>query len=594
MTPARRSSTRARQTPIQSLDDLQPDPLNANRGTDRGREALRRSLHTYGAGRSIVIDTWGRILGGHKTVEQAKHLGLPITVVPTTGETLVVVQRVDLDARTDPRAQELALADNRIGELDLDWDPAVLRQLEQAGVALEAFWTPEEFARLLAPEGPEAQPDEDTVLAPPTTTTIRRGDVFDLGRHRLACGDATSATDVARLLDGATPRLMVTDPPYGVNYQPAFRHQAYPRQRTAVGRVTNDTRADWAAAYALFPGDVAYVWHAALFADVVMAGLRQAEFEVRSQIIWAKPTFVLGRGAYHWQHEPAWFAVRQGCAAPWYGGWAQSTVWEVPNLNPIGGSRTGANTPTGHATQKPVRVFEIPMLNHTTAQDAVYDPFVGSGTTLLAGEKLGRSTYAMDVDPIYVEVARRRWEAFTGHRPSIRPPPASASSATSRQTPWSVPMQISPDLLTRALQNPTLLEAELGRRRARDGTDRDVLAWVEATFGVRIPAVACCDGHVAPAAAFCEALFARAPVALWIASRGFGGKTSLLALLAAANAILFETDVIILGGSGQQSARVVERLHRLWAAGQVPRAWLASAPTFNKTTLAWGTTRSRP
>ena len=188
--------------------------------------------------------------------------------------------------------------------------------------------------------GPEAQPDEHTVLAPPTTTTIRRGDVFHLGRHRLACGDATSATDVARLLDGATPRLMVTDPPYGVNYQPAFRHQAYPRQRTAVGRVTNDTRADWAAAYALFPGDVAYVWHAALFADVVMAGLRQAEFEVRSQIIWAKPTFVLGRGAYHWQHEPAWFAVRQGCVAPWYGGRAQSTVWEVPNLNPFGGSRT--------------------------------------------------------------------------------------------------------------------------------------------------------------------------------------------------------------------------------------------------------------
>ena len=153
-------------------------------------------------------------------------------------------------------------------------------------------------------------------------------------------------------------------------------------------------------------------------------------------------------------------------------------------------------------------------------------------------------------------------------------------------------MQNSPDLLTRALQNPTLLEAELGRRRARDGTDRDVLAWVEATFGVRIPAVACCEGHVAPAQAFCDALFARSSVALWIASRGFGGKTSLLALLAAANAILFETDVTILGGSGQQSARVVEHLHRLWAAGQVPRAWLASEPSLNKTTLAWGT-RSR-
>ena len=150
-------------------------------------------------------------------------------------------------------------------------------------------------------------------------------------------------------------------------------------------------------------------------------------------------------------------------------------------------------------------------------------------------------------------------------------------------------MPNSPDLLTRALQNPTLREAELGRRRARDGTDGDVLAWIEATFaGVRIPAVACCPGHVAPAQAFCDALRARNSVALWIALRGFGGKTFLLALLAAANAILFETDVIILGGSGQQSLRVVDQLHGLWATGQVPPAWLASAPTFTKTTLAWG------
>ena len=413
MTPAKRPSTRARQTPIQSLDDLQPDPLNANRGTDRGREALRRSLHTYGAGRSIVIDKRGRLLGGHKTVEQAKHLGLPITVVPTTGQELVVVQRVDLDARTDPRAQALALADNRVAELDLDWDPAVLRQLEQAGVALEAFWTPEEFARLLAPEGPEAQPT--------STPCCPAHHDHDPARRRVPTRpppprvrDATSATDVARLLAGATPCLMVTDPPYGVNYQPAFRHTAYPRQRTAVGRVTNDTQADWAAAYALFPGDVALRVARGIVCRRGDGGPPAGPVRGPEPDHLGQPTFVLGRGAYHWQHEPVWFAVRQGRAAPWYGGRTQSTVWEVPNLNAIGGSRTGANTPTGHATQKPVRVFEIPILNHTTAQDAVYDPFVGSGTTLIAGEKLGRPTYAMDVDPIYVEVARRRWEAFTG------------------------------------------------------------------------------------------------------------------------------------------------------------------------------------
>ena len=244
--PASHTSGRAPSALIHSLDDLQPDPHNANRGTDRGRATLRHSLETYGAGRSILIDRHGSILGGHKTVEQAKRLGLPITVVPTSGQELVVVQRLDLDARTDPRAQELALADNRVAELDLDWDPAVLQQLQQAGVALEAFWTEEEFARLLASTQPGEDPRENAVREPPKKTCVRPGDLFQLGRHRLSCGDATSADDVARLLDGASPVLMTTDPPYGVNYQPVFRHRAYPRQRTAVGRVTNDTQADWA------------------------------------------------------------------------------------------------------------------------------------------------------------------------------------------------------------------------------------------------------------------------------------------------------------------------------------------------------------
>ena len=404
--------------------------MNANRGTDRGRDALRRSLEDYGAGRSILVDARGRILGGNKTAEQAKELGLPITVVPTDGQQLIVVQRVDLDAQTDPRAQALAVADNRVGELDLDWNPAALQQLEQAGVALDGFWTPEEFARLLGPTRPGEDPNENAVLEPPRTTDIRPGDVFQLGRHRLACGDATAAADVERLLAGAQPLLMAVDPPYGVDYQPEFRHKAYPRQRTAVGRVANDTQPDWRTAYALFPGDILYVWHAALFADVVMDGLRQAQFEIRSQIIWAKPTFVLGRGAYHWQHETAWFAVRRGRPAPWYGGRGQSTVWEVPNLNAIGGSRTGENTPTGHSTQKPVRLFEIPILHHATTEDGVYDPFVGSGTTLIAGEKLGRSVYAMDVDPILCGCHLAALGSFHGRDGKAdRPGPAASSYA---------------------------------------------------------------------------------------------------------------------------------------------------------------------
>lgn len=124
----------------------------------------------------------------------------------------------------------------------------------------------------------------------------------------------------------------------------------------------------------------------------------------------------MSRGAYHWGHEPCWYAVRHGAQASWRGDRAQSTVWAVPNLNPFGGMRTAEDAVTGHSTQKPVRLFEIPILNHTTSTDKIYDPFVGSGTALIAAQKTGRPCYAMDLDPQYVQVAVTRWESFTGQR----------------------------------------------------------------------------------------------------------------------------------------------------------------------------------
>ena len=397
-----------------SLADLTPDPLNANRGTARGREALARSLQQFGAGRSVVTDRFGVVIAGNKTAEQAKAQGIPLRVVKTDGTHLIAVQRDDLDLATDPRARALALADNRVGELDLEWDLATLKQLHEDGLDLSAFWSDEEFATLFA-EPSAGLTDENTVVAP-GPTAIDRGEFFALGRHRLLCGDATSAEDVARLLDGVTPVLMATDPPYGVQYDPAWRHRVDPRQRTAVGKVVNDDRADWGQALALFPGSVAYVWHAGLMAGTVATGLERAGFEIRSQIIWVKQHFALSRGHYHWRHEPAWFALRRGQRGHWCGDRTQTTVWEVANLNPHGGDRTGENTVTGHATQKPLSLWEIPIRNHTVPGEAIYDPFSGSGTAIIAAEKTGRVCLALDVDPRYIQVAIRRWEAFTGDR----------------------------------------------------------------------------------------------------------------------------------------------------------------------------------
>ena len=399
-------------TPPHTLTDLTPDPKNANRGTPRGRAALAQSLRDYGTGRAVLIDRHGTVIAGSKTVAEAQAQGVGLRVVESDGTELIAVQRRDLDLATDARAQALAVADNRVAELDLAWDEATLRDLHAAGVDLSPFWTEDEFDALVA-DPPNSQADANAVVAPGPTEIVR-GDVFALGRHRVLCGDATVAADVARVLDGVSPHLMVADPPYGVSYAPAWRHDAYPAQRTAVGRVANDDRVDWTAAWSLFPGDVAYVWHAGLHAGAVAAHLMAAGFELRSQIVWVKQHFALSRGHYHWQHEPAWYAVRRGASAHWRGDRTQRTVWDLPNLNPLGGQTSAEDAVTGHGTQKPVGLFEIPIRNHTQPGDAVFDPFVGAGTAIIAAEMTGRSCRAVDIDPVYVQVAVSRWEAFTG------------------------------------------------------------------------------------------------------------------------------------------------------------------------------------
>jgi hypothetical protein len=151
----------------------------------------------------------------------------------------------------------------------------------------------------------------------PSEAVTRAGDLWTCGAHRVLCGDATDRDSVSRLLVTTRPELMVTDPPYGIAYNPAWREQAGLGRQRQVGLVQNDDRADWAAAYALFPGSVMYVWHAGLDAAEVAMGIQAAGFELRAQIIWVKQHFALSRGMYHWQHEPCWLAVRQDARSKW-------------------------------------------------------------------------------------------------------------------------------------------------------------------------------------------------------------------------------------------------------------------------------------
>jgi DNA modification methylase len=201
---------------------------------------------------------------------------------------------------------------------------------------------------------------------------------------------------------------MVTDPPYGVEYDANWRNEAKRAGGKAfgafaVGKVDNDSRIDWSEAWALFPGDVAYIWHAGRHASAVQVSIEGVGFEIRCQIIWAKNSHTIGRGDYHWQHEPCWYAVRRGKTGHWAGDRSQMTLWQIAK---------SLKSETGHSTQKPVECMARPIKNNSSPGQAVYEPFSGSGTTIIAAEQLGRVCYAVELNPAYVDVAVRRWQEF--------------------------------------------------------------------------------------------------------------------------------------------------------------------------------------
>ena len=195
------------------------DPHNANRGTDRGRKAVVDSIEECGAGRSILVDRDGVVIAGNKTLEAAQSMGLPVRVVETSGDELVVVQRTDLllDGE-DQRARRLAYLDNRAAELGLDWDIEQLQADLSAGVNFDGLWDAGELEKLLKLQPAEGLTDPDDVPEPPAEPVAKLGDLWLLGTHRLLCGDSTSAADVARLMNGERAVLFATDPPYAVDY----------------------------------------------------------------------------------------------------------------------------------------------------------------------------------------------------------------------------------------------------------------------------------------------------------------------------------------------------------------------------------------
>jgi len=393
----------AAQVEMWQVADLAPYAKNARWHPPEQIDQIAASMERFGFTIPMLVAEDGTIIAGHGRLMAAAQLGL--------AEVPVMVGR----GWSEEDRRLYTLADNRLAEI-AEWDPEMLR-IEigelRADFGIEDMsligFSAEDLADIL----PEALldatgglTDPDDVPEVPETPVTRPGDLWLLGKHRLLCGDSTVATDVEKVLHGVTPLLMCTDPPYGVEYDPSWRNQVGAAKTKRTGKVLNDDRADWREAWVLFPGEVAYVWHGALHAREVIESLEACGFSLRSQIIWAKERLVLSRGDYHWQHEPCAYAVKKTGKGHWAGDRKQTTLWQIPSKD--------QDAKTVHGTQKPVECMRRPIENNSSPGQAVYEPFMGSGTTLIAAEISGRVCFGIELNPAYVDVAVERWQQFTG------------------------------------------------------------------------------------------------------------------------------------------------------------------------------------
>lgn len=395
---------------IVRVADLVPFEKNPRSITKAQFRKLVESLRDMGYHQRILSQPDLRIIGGH--YRKLALLELKRETVP------VLVPNREL---TPDEFRQVMLQDNLAFG---DWEMEGLAELYDRAELLGWGFQEESLAAFNAdPNQGKTDPDDVPALAEKPVSKL--GQIWACGPHRIGCGSSTDGKFVAKMLAKHIPVVMVTDPPYGVVYDPQWRARAGLASSVVGTALANDDRADWSEAWLLFPGAVAYVWHGGLHSPAVAASLESMKFKVRAQIIWVKTKPALSRGAYHWQHEPAFMAVKEGeddhwrfggdhevaayavkdaQTANWQGGRKQTTVWFIDQ----------AKLEHGHATQKPVMCMQRPMLNHTVTGEGTYDPFLGSGTSLIAAEQIGRRCYGIELEPRYVDVAVKRWQNFTG------------------------------------------------------------------------------------------------------------------------------------------------------------------------------------
>ena len=362
-------------------------------------DQIVRSMEQFGNNDPIAIDENNCIIEGHGRLMALKQMG----------EEKVPVIR--LSHLTDEQKRAYILAHNQL-TLNTGFDEEILRsELESIleidmtdfGFDLEALEIGD-----LGEEDPIVEEDTDFDTMPPAEPIAKPGDLYQLGRHRLLCGDSTSIDDVERLMGGVKADLLITDPPYNVAYEGGTADKL---------TIQNDDMEDeefrqflrdvyTAADTVMKPGAAFYIWHADSEGYNFRGAAHDIGWTVRQCLIWNKNSLVLGRQDYHWKHEPCLYGWKDGAGHNWYGDRKQTTVMDFDKPQ-----RNGE-----HPTMKPVELFAYQMEQSSKKEDAVLDLFGGSGTTMIAAEQLGRSAFLMELDPRYVDVIVNRWENLTGKK----------------------------------------------------------------------------------------------------------------------------------------------------------------------------------
>ena len=384
---------------LADINTIKPYPNNPRKLSETAIEKVSKSIQQFGFRQPIVVDKDRIIVVGHTRYRASKKLGykqVPITIA---------------DNLTKEQINAYRIADNRTNE-EAKWDDELLKielkELEYKDFDLKMTGFDDKQINDLLFEEKQGLTDDDAVPDTPEEPITKLGDIWHLGKHRLLCGDSTIEKNIQDLFGEQKADLYLTDPPYNVDY--------VGKTKDAL-KIQNDkqsddeftaflTKAFTNAANILKLGASFYIWHSDSEGLLFRLAVNEAYFKLRQTLIWSKNSMVMGRQDYQWQHEPCLYGWKDGASHSWYSDRKQTTLlnFDRPTQSKL------------HPTMKPIKLLSYLINNSSKQEDLIFDSFLGSGSTLIACEKLDRICYGMELDPKYCDVIVKRWEQWTGEK----------------------------------------------------------------------------------------------------------------------------------------------------------------------------------